>query len=99
VWLLYKIKVQKQMGSDRTAGGIMKKKYQVLYNNEVIGTRKSERDYTHAVVIIYIDGTKKVESYSNGLERALKVARTTQNYVSNRCKIIPTVEVLPVQVV
>jgi hypothetical protein len=73
--------------------------YQVLYNNEVIGTRKSERDYTHAVVIIYIDGTKKVESYSNGLDKALKVARTTKNYVSdpNRFSITPTVEVIPVQ--
>jgi hypothetical protein len=49
----------------------MKKKYEVYLYNELVGTRTSERDYTHAVVYyVGATGDSKVLAFSGSLEKA-----------------------------
>lgn len=77
----------------------MKKKYEVYYYNELVGTRTSERDYTHAVVYhVPETGYTKVLAFSGSLEKANKECRKQFNYYSKRNSKDLEVEVVPVSI-
>jgi hypothetical protein len=78
------------MGCGRTHGVKMKNSYKVVYNNQVVGTRKSERVYTHAVVALYNQGANpKTVSFASSKDKAQKVANS-YNSDSLKHSISPT---------
>jgi hypothetical protein len=59
----------------------MKNSYKVVYNDQVVGTRKSERVYTHAVVGLYNQGAEpKTVSFASSKDKAQKVARSYNSF-------------------
>jgi hypothetical protein len=55
-------------------------KYLVRHNNEIIATRKSDRTYTHAIVVWGHGKTAEVATYCGRLDLAHNEQRKYQRY-------------------
>jgi hypothetical protein len=67
-------------------------KYLVRHNGEIIATRKSDRTYTHAIVVWGHGKTAAVEGYCGRLDLAQDRQRKYQRYGF-------TAEIIPVETI